>query len=141
MDEGIATLKRGNLTLVIVDADDIVPHLCETDSSHQTDVSRTDNGDWNGFSHTIGCSLSALRISDLRGFRDNGTKSYINSSRNLSCRLNVMGPQNAQTPSTMAVSRTTPPAFSTTVTDTTLSETLITLRKRMELLIVFVLLA
>jgi len=42
-----------------------------------------------------------------------------------------MGPQSVQTPpSTGGASETTPPAFTTAVTDTTLSETLITLRKR-----------
>ncbi|RZU39666.1 GumC family protein [Edaphobacter modestus] len=52
-----------------------------------------------------------------------------------------MGPQSAQTPShTGGASETTPPAFSTATTDTTLSETLITLRKRKRILLVFVLL-
>lgn len=51
-----------------------------------------------------------------------------------------MGPQRAQTPPSAAVSETTPPAFSTAVTDTTLSETLITLRKRKRILMVFFLL-
>jgi len=51
-----------------------------------------------------------------------------------------MGPQSAQIPPSTAVSDTTPPAFSTAVTDTTLSETLITLRKRKRILLVFVLL-
>jgi succinoglycan biosynthesis transport protein ExoP len=52
-----------------------------------------------------------------------------------------MGPQSAQTPPQGGgASDLTPPAFSTAVTDTTLSETLITLRKRKKVLLVFVLL-
>ncbi|HTH54334.1 MAG TPA: polysaccharide biosynthesis tyrosine autokinase [Edaphobacter sp.] len=51
-----------------------------------------------------------------------------------------MGPQRAQTPPSAAVSETTSPAFSTAVTDTTLSEALITLRKRKRILLVFFLL-
>lgn len=51
-----------------------------------------------------------------------------------------MGPNSATTPSSpAAVPETTTPAFSTAVTDTTLSETLITLRKRKKILIAFVL--
>jgi len=50
-----------------------------------------------------------------------------------------MGPQNAQTPPQASASEKTPPAFSTAVTDTTLSEALITLRKRRVVLIVCVL--
>jgi capsular exopolysaccharide family len=51
-----------------------------------------------------------------------------------------MGPQNAQTPPQASASENTPPAFNTAVTDTTLSEALITLRKRRVVLIVCVLL-
>jgi len=52
-----------------------------------------------------------------------------------------MGPQSAQTPPpTGGASETTPPAFSTAVTDSTLSETLVTLRKRKRVLLAFVLL-
>jgi capsular exopolysaccharide synthesis family protein len=51
-----------------------------------------------------------------------------------------MGPQNAQTPPQASASENNPPAFSTAVTDTTLSEALITLRKRRVVLIVCVLL-
>ena len=50
-----------------------------------------------------------------------------------------MGPQNAQTPPQASASENTPPAFNTAVTDTTLSEALITLRKRRVVLIVCVL--
>jgi capsular exopolysaccharide synthesis family protein len=50
-----------------------------------------------------------------------------------------MGPQNAQTPPQASASEHNPPAFSTAVTDTTLSEALITLRKRRVVLIVCVL--
>jgi succinoglycan biosynthesis transport protein ExoP len=51
-----------------------------------------------------------------------------------------MGPQNAQTPPQASASENNPPAFNTAVTDTTLSEALITLRKRRVVLIVCVLL-
>lgn len=51
-----------------------------------------------------------------------------------------MGPQSAQTPPyTGGASDITPPAFGTAATDTTLSETLITLRKRKKVLLAFVL--
>jgi capsular exopolysaccharide synthesis family protein len=52
-----------------------------------------------------------------------------------------MGPQSAQTPPNVSgVSDFTPPAFGTAATDTTLSETLITLRKRKRVLALFVVL-
>ncbi|HEY0162900.1 MAG TPA: polysaccharide biosynthesis tyrosine autokinase [Edaphobacter sp.] len=51
-----------------------------------------------------------------------------------------MGLPSAQTPPTTGASEPTPPAFSTAVTDTTLSEALNVLRKRKRLLAVFVLL-
>src|SRR5678816_2450633 len=51
-----------------------------------------------------------------------------------------MGPQSAQTPPQASASENIPPAFSTAVTDTTLSEALITLRKRRLVLIACVLL-
>lgn len=52
-----------------------------------------------------------------------------------------MGPQSAQTPPTTGgASDFIPPAFGTGVTDTTLSETLITLRKRKNVVLLFVLL-
>jgi polysaccharide biosynthesis transport protein len=57
-----------------------------------------------------------------------------------SCRLRAMGPQNAQTPPKAGASEINPQAFSTAVTDTTLSEALITLRKRRLVLIACVLL-
>jgi capsular exopolysaccharide synthesis family protein len=51
-----------------------------------------------------------------------------------------MGPQTAQTPPQASASENNPPAFSTAVTDTTLSEALITLRKRRLVLFACVLL-
>src|SRR5579859_7458076 len=36
IDKGVAALKRRNLALVVIDADDIVPHLRKADRSDQT---------------------------------------------------------------------------------------------------------
>jgi hypothetical protein len=38
MDEGVASLKRGDLAFIIIDTDDIVAHLCETYCRDQADV-------------------------------------------------------------------------------------------------------
>ncbi len=52
VDEGVAPLKRGDLTLVIIDADDRVTHLCETNGGDKADVSGAYNSDWNWFAHS-----------------------------------------------------------------------------------------
>ncbi len=39
----VARLESGDLALVIVDADDVVAHLGETNGGNQADVSRSDD--------------------------------------------------------------------------------------------------
>jgi hypothetical protein len=52
MDERVARLQRSNLAFVIVNTDDIVAHLGKTDGSDQTNISRSDNGNFDSFTHS-----------------------------------------------------------------------------------------
>ena len=138
MDEGVSALKRGDLALVIVDTDDLVAHLCETNGGNKTNISRTDHCNWNRFAHSLwgvhSCSpdFQDIRTRCFLGEQQRVTSNHHSLSDVTLGRLTGMGPENAQTPPSMGgASETTPtPAFSTAVTDTTLSEALITLRKR-----------
>ena len=38
MDEGVAALERGDLSLVIIDADNVMAHFSEADSGDQTNI-------------------------------------------------------------------------------------------------------
>jgi hypothetical protein len=51
VDESISALKGGDLPLIIIDADDRMTHLSETDCSYQPNVSRSDDSNRNGFAH------------------------------------------------------------------------------------------
>ena len=53
VDEGVAGLKGGDLALVVIDADDGVADLGETDGRDQADVTRPYHGDLNGLAHGI----------------------------------------------------------------------------------------
>ena len=53
VDEGVAGLECGYLALVVIDADDVVANLGETDGRDQTDVTRANNCDLNAFAHGL----------------------------------------------------------------------------------------
>ncbi len=66
VDEGVAGLKRGDFALVIVDADDVVTHLSEADGGDEADISRSDDGNFDVFTHR--CAVSFLIVEDNRMF-------------------------------------------------------------------------
>jgi hypothetical protein len=52
VDEGVAGLESGNLSLVIIHADDIVAHFGKADGSDQTNISRPNYGNFDVFTHS-----------------------------------------------------------------------------------------
>ena len=82
MDERISTLQGGYLALVVVDADDIVAHLCKADSCDQADIAGADDGDLNWLTHMIrGYSLCLLSIADSSRLRSTSIRGQEEPSR------------------------------------------------------------
>ena len=52
VDEGVPALESGDFAFVVVDTDDVVADLGEADGSNQTDISRSDDGDFDVFTHS-----------------------------------------------------------------------------------------
>jgi len=53
VDEDVAGLKRGNLVLVVIDADDGVSDLGEADGGDQADVTRSNDCRFECFAHGL----------------------------------------------------------------------------------------
>lgn len=64
VDKRIAALKGFDFALVIIDTNDVMAHLSETDGSHQADVPRSDNGNLNVFIHSL--MVNVLPHEDIR---------------------------------------------------------------------------
>ncbi len=59
--------KRGDLALVIIDANDGVTHLCKTNGGDKADVSGADNSNLNVFVHSDGERCNpVLTIENIR---------------------------------------------------------------------------
>ena len=64
VDERVASLKSGYLSLVIVHANDVVAHFCKTDGGYKSDISRSDDGNFDVFTH--GALVLFLILEDNR---------------------------------------------------------------------------
>jgi hypothetical protein len=62
MDERIASLEGIDLALIVVDTDDRVPHLRETDRSDEAYISRAHDGKFDRLAHMPGWYTYALTI-------------------------------------------------------------------------------